>query len=111
MEFTYKKTIMERYELREKENGEWAVIEIDEHGYFEADSNYGSYKHYWNTFDQSFKELLVRISNDASYLYAELHNPKLKSNNDYQCKNFCQYIMPVFGELLEVELFRNKHLK
>lgn len=111
MEFTYKKTTMEIYELKGKENAEWAVIKIDNSGHFEADSNYGTFKHSWNTFGQSFKELLVRISNDANYLYTELYNPKFKNNTDYQCAGFCEYIMLIFGDLLQAELSKNTYRK
>lgn len=68
MEYTFKKSTCERYDIRWGRFG-WAVIMIDEKGgVFSAQSDYGDYNYCWPKHGrESFKHFIIEISRDGSY--------------------------------------------
>ena len=69
MDYTCKKSVCERYDLRFA-RGEWAIFTIDENGgLFNCHSSYGDYSYSWpNHGRKTFKHFLIEITRDYWYL-------------------------------------------
>lgn len=76
-EYSVKKSTMERYDIRLKNNWRcsWAIISISEDGVFHAHTDCGDFSYSWNSFGDCFKSFLIDImSRDPSYLYNKIHS-------------------------------------
>lgn len=73
MDYTFKKSTCERYDIRWDKFG-WATITIDENGgMFNAQSDYGSYAYSWpNHGRESFKHFILELARDASYFLGKV---------------------------------------
>ncbi|MDQ7095976.1 hypothetical protein REC12_20485 [Desulfosporosinus sp. PR] len=73
-DYTYKKSVCERYDLRWKHNG-WATFTIDENGgLFNAQSDFGNYSYAWpNHGRKSFKHFIVQdLARDPEYVLGKI---------------------------------------
>jgi hypothetical protein len=61
---------IERYDIRGKDLGGWAVIHIDARGFLGVFSDYGNYAYHWTHFGDDFKKFLSQLHWD--YLYGKL---------------------------------------
>lgn len=66
MNYKVNKSTCEKYFI-ELDNGDNVTITIDETGLFQASGSLGSYSYNWYSTGKSFKEFLIRISNDYGY--------------------------------------------
>jgi len=68
MEYTFKKSTCERYDIRFKY--EWAIFTIDENGgLFNCHSSFGDYSYSWPSHGRkTFKHFLIEITRDYDYL-------------------------------------------
>lgn len=73
MEYTFKKSTCERYDLRFREFG-WAIFTIDENGgVFNCQSDFGDYSHCWpNHGRKTFKHFLIEINRSPDYLLGKI---------------------------------------
>lgn len=78
MEYKVSKSTMERYDIRIKDSFAWAVITISEDGFFNVQSDYGSYNYAWGSFGDCFKSFLIDLGKNCAeypmdYLYDKIH--------------------------------------
>lgn len=78
MEYSFKKSTSERYDIRLKDCYGWAIITIDENGgLFNAQSDYGNYSYSWpNHGRKSFKHFLLELVRDKSYFLGKVSNER-----------------------------------
>lgn len=74
MEYSFKKSTSERYDIRLKDEYGWAIITIDENGgLFNAQSDYGNYNYSWpNHGRKSFKHFILELVRDKSYFLGKV---------------------------------------
>lgn len=70
MDYKFKKSTCERYDIRFGKFGGWAIITIDENGgLFNCLSDYDNYNYAWpNHGRKSFKHFIIEIARDSHYL-------------------------------------------
>lgn len=73
MDYTFKKSTCERYDLRWGGCG-WATIMIDENGgVFNAQSDYGDYSYSWPHHGrESFKHFILELAREGSYFLGKV---------------------------------------
>lgn len=71
---TCKKVMIEKYEIRI--NSDYAIFTLDKlEGYgwrFNCQSSWGNYSHIWSSPGSSFKQFLIRLKDERSYLFDKL---------------------------------------
>lgn len=74
-DFTLKKSVMERYDIRIKNENRyrclWAVISISDDGFFNAQTDCGDFSYRWGSFGDCFKSFLIEIDKEY-YLYEKI---------------------------------------
>ena len=75
MDYSFKKSTYERYDIRWSQCG-WAIINIDENGgVFNAQSDYNNYSYSWPHHGRkSFKHFIIELAKDKSYFLGKVSN-------------------------------------
>jgi hypothetical protein len=68
--YNFKKSECEKYTISLNDGWNFAIISIDDTGFFSCYSSFGNYSYLWNHFGSCFKKFL--ISTNSSYLFEKL---------------------------------------
>jgi len=76
MDYKFKKSVCERYDIKFNNGWGWAIITIDENGgIFNCQSDYGNYAYSWpNHGRKSFKHFILELARDTHYLLKKVAN-------------------------------------